>query len=71
MINKDFRKWNFACCITTDAKIASAAFKAKMRQFFNIFAPRPHTSDKTFILHPNYHFDIEKQDCQISFLKNK
>ena len=41
MINKDFRKWNFACCITTDAKIASAAFKAKMRQFFNIFALGP------------------------------
>ena len=46
-------------------------FTPKMGQFFNISAPRPHTSDKTFILHPNYHFDIEKQNCQISFSKNK
>ena len=32
--------------------------------------PRPHTSDRTFDLHPNNHFNIEKQNCQISFLKN-
>ena len=33
--------------------------------------PCSHKSDRTFILHRNYHFDIEKQNCQISFLKNR
>lgn len=26
---------------------------------------------RTFILQRNYHFDIEKQNCKISFLKNR
>jgi hypothetical protein len=45
-------------------------FTPKMGHFFNIPAPCPHTNNKTFILHPYNHFDIEKQNCQISFLKN-
>ena len=44
-------------------------FAPKMGHFLNISTPRPHTSDKTFILDPNYRFDIDKEDYQISFFE--
>ena len=70
-------KWLFGCktmvlSLVCGREGSGIFFTPKMGHFFNIPAPRPHThtSDRTFILPPKFHFDIEQQNCQISFLKN-